>query len=476
PDRRLALGDPGQAEREGCELSDQPWGGRFGEEPDPLIDRFTRSLAVDSRLFREDIAGSRAYAKALVGAGVLTTDEQQRIDLALREIELEMTPPPLGEGRVGAAEDIHMAVEARLRQKLGPLGGKLHTGRSRNDQVAVDLRLFVKTAGAQILEAINALESALIARAEEHLDTVMPGYTHTQRAQPVLLAHHLLAYVEMLRRDRGRMQDALDRADVSPLGAGALAGSGFPIDRTALALDLGFAAAAANSLDVVADRDFALELLAACSIAMIHLSRLCGEIVLWTSVEFSFAALPDALASGSSMMPNKKNPCAAELVRAKSGRVAGDLMNLLMVLKGLPLAYNRDLQEDKEALFDGVDTTIVCLQVAARLVLGLKFDRDVMRTAALSGYTLATEAADYLSRKGMPFRDAHRVVGQMVAKGIATHKGLEDFTLDELQQFSPLFSGDVFGYLTLEGALKSRDVLGGTAPAQVKEALARVKA
>jgi argininosuccinate lyase len=475
-DRRAALGSAGQAEREGCELSDQPWGGRFGEEPDPLIDRFTRSLAVDSRLFREDIAGSRAYAKALVGAGVLTAEERLRIDLALQEIEVEFSPPPLGEGRVGAAEDIHMAVEARLREKLGPLGGKLHTGRSRNDQVAVDLRLYVKTAGADLLDAVSALESALIARAEEHLDTVMPGYTHTQRAQPVLLAHHLLAYVEMLRRDRGRIEDALDRADVSPLGAGALAGSGFPIDRTALAQDLGFATAAANSLDAVADRDFALELLAACSIAMIHVSRLCGEIVLWTSVEFSFAALPDALASGSSMMPNKKNPCAAELVRAKSGRVTGDLVNLLMVLKGLPLAYNRDLQEDKEALFDGVDTTIVCLQVAARLVLGLKFDRDVMGTAALSGYTLATEAADYLSRKGMPFRDAHRVVGQMVAKGIATHKGLEHFSLEELQQFSPLFSADIFDNLTLEGALRSRNVLGGTAPARVKEALAHVKA
>ena len=480
------MGSAGQADVEGCELSDQPWGGRFGEEPDPLIDGFTRSLAVDSRLFHEDISGSRAYAKALVGAGVLTADEQHRIDLALQEIELEMTPPPLagaaassppplGEGRVGA-EDIHMAVEARLLQKLGPLGGKLHTGRSRNDQVAVDLRLYVKTVGAEILDAITGLESAFIARAEEHLDTVMPGYTHTQRAQPVLLAHHLLAYVEMLRRDRGRIAGALGRADVSPLGAGALAGSGFPIDRTALARDLGFAAAAANSLDAVADRDFALELLAACSIVMIHLSRLCGEIVLWTSVEFSFASLPDGLASGSSMMPNKKNPCAAELVRAKSGRVAGDLVNLLMVLKGLPLAYNRDLQEDKEALFDGVDTTLVCLKVAERLVLGLQFDRDIMRAAALAGYTLATEAADYLSRKGMPFRDAHRVVGHIVAKGIATQKGLEDFSLEELQQFSPLFSADIFTHLTLEGALKSRDVLGGTAPGQVKEALARVKA
>jgi argininosuccinate lyase len=487
-DRWLALGDPRQEEREGRALSQQPWGGRFGEEPDPLIDAFTRSLDVDSRLFREDIAGSRAWAKALVRAGVLTPEEQLRIDLALQDIELEMSRPPLagdsgiyppprgGEGRVGVPEDIHMAVEKRLREKLGPLGGKLHTGRSRNDQVALDSRLYVRAAGAQLLEAVSGLESVLITRAEEHLDTVMPGYTHTQRAQPVLLAHHLLAYVEMLRRDAGRIADALGRADVSPLGAGALAGSGFPIDRSELAHDLGFGAASANSLDAVADRDFVVELLAACSIAMIHLSRLCGEIVLWTSVEFSFAALPDALASGSSMMPNKKNPCAAELVRAKSGRVAGDLVNLLMVLKGLPLAYNRDLQEDKEALFDGVDTTLACLKVTARLVQGLRFDRDVMRKAALEGYTLATELADYLSRKGMPFRDAHHLVGRMVAEAIAGNRGLESFSLAELQRFSPLFAADIVDHLTLEGALKSRDVLGGTAPARVKEALSHVKA
>ena len=470
------MGSAGQTEREGRALSKQPWGGRFGEEPDPLIDEFTRSLDVDSRLFREDIAGSRAWAKALVRASVLTPEEQQRIDLALQEIESELSPPPLGEGRVGAAEDIHMAVEKRLLEKLGPLGGKLHTGRSRNDQVTLDLRLYVRAAGAQLLDAVADLESAVITRAEEHLDTVMPGYTHTQRAQPVLLAHHLLAYVEMLHRDGGRIQDALGRADVSPLGAGALAGSGFPIDRTELAHELGFAKATANSLDAVADRDFVVELLSACSITMIHLSRLCGEIVLWTSVEFSFATLPDALASGSSMMPNKKNPCAAELVRAKSGRVAGDLVNLLMVLKGLPLAYNRDLQEDKEALFDGIDTTLACLKVTARLVRGLQFDRNVMRTAAIQGYTLATELADYLSIKGMPFRDAHHLVGRMVAQAIATHRGLEAFSLAELQQFSPLFGADIGDHLTLEGALGSRDVLGGTAPARVKEALAHVKA
>jgi len=406
-----------------------------------------------------------------VGVRVLTAEEQSRLDQALQDIEAEVADADVFDG----AEDVHMAVEARLREKLGPLGGKLHTGRSRNDQVALDLRLYVRTAGGQLLEAVAGLESALVARAEEHVETVMPGYTHTQRAQPVLLAHHLLAYVEMLRRDGDRIKDALRRADVSPLGAGALAGSGFPVDRMALAHELGFATASANSLDAVADRDFVIELLAACSIAMIHLSRLCGEIVLWTSLEFSFASLPDALASGSSMMPNKKNTCAAELVRAKSGRVAGDLVNLLMVLKGLPLAYNRDLQEDKEALFDGVDTTLACLQVTARLVQGLQFDRQAMRKAALDGYTLATELADYLSRQGVPFRDAHHLVGRMVAEAIATHRGLEAFSLAELRRFSPHFTSDVVDHLTLEGALRSRDVLGGTAPGRVREALAHVK-
>jgi argininosuccinate lyase len=304
----------------------------------------------------------------------------------------------------------------------------------------------------------------------------MPGYTHTQRAQPVLLAHHLLAYVQMLHRDRGRIGDALNRADVSPLGAGALAGSGFPIDRQSLAEDLGFAAASSNSLDAVADRDFVVELISACSVAMIHLSRLSGEVVLWTTSEFSFATLPDALASGSSMMPNKKNPCAAELVRAKTGRVAGDLVTLLMVLKGLPLAYNRDLQEDKEALFDAVDTTLDSVRVTAKLIQGIRFNVDVMRTAAISGYTLATELADYLSRKGMPFRDAHRLVGQIVASAISAQRGLESYSVAELQQFSPLFGADVAEHLTLEGALTSRNVLGGTAPQRVKEALARVQA
>jgi argininosuccinate lyase len=478
-DRRVALGSAGQADVKGLALSEQPWGGRFGEEPDPLIDRFTRSLEVDRRLVPQDIAGSRAYAKALIGAGVLTADEQSRIDQALAELLTQPPanfPSPWGEGQGGGSEDIHMWVEQKLRNKLGPLAGKLHTGRSRNDQVAVDLKLYVKSAGAELIDAIAKLESALVARAKEHIDTVMPGYTHTQRAQPVLLAHHLLAYVEMFQRDRGRLADALTRADVSPLGAGALAGSGFPIDRLHLAKELGFTSATGNSIDAVADRDFVIEFISACSIAMIHLSRLCGEVILWTSVEFSFASLPDSLASGSSMMPNKKNPCAAELVRAKTGRVTGDLMNMLMVLKGLPLAYNRDLQEDKEALFDAVDTTGDCLRITTKLVGGLQFHVDRLRSAALEGYTLATELADYLSRKGMPFRDAHRPVGKIVAASVASNRSLDSYRLSELQQFSQLFTDDVVPHLTLKGALASRDVFGGTAPDRVKEALANVQA
>jgi argininosuccinate lyase len=451
-------------------VSSQPWGGRFGEEPDPLLDRFLRSLPVDQRLFKEDIEGSRAYARALLAAGVLAEDEGEAIDRGLEEIGQEIeTGRPLPEG----SEDIHMAIEARLIEKIGPAGGKLHTGRSRNDQVAVDLRLYVRHAAAELSGALMLLEQTLRRRAAEHLDVVMPGYTHTQRAQPVLLAHHLLAYVEMLRRDRGRLSDGSRRADESPLGAGALAGSGVAIDRDTLARELGFARPTANSLDAVSDRDFAIELLAALAILMLHLSRLNGEIVLWTSAEFGFAELPDALASGSSMMPNKKNPCAAELVRAKTGRVTGDLVALLMVMKGLPLAYNRDLQEDKDAVFDGVDTALAALAVTARLVGGIRFNPARMRAAALEGYTLATEAADYLTRRGVPFRQAHRIVGQAVAHAIKQGKPLEGLTLEEWQTFSPQFSADLFQSLTLEAALNARAVVGGTSPTRVKEALSR---
>ncbi len=452
--------------------SAKPWGGRFGEEPDPTVDAFMRSLPFDARLWREDIEGSRAHARALVGAGVLTPDEGVEIDHGLQAIADEMAS---GRSLPEASEDIHMAIEARLIEKIGPLGGKLHTGRSRNDQVALDLRLFVRTAAHKLVNAVDQLKKALTARAGEHIDTVMPGYTHSQRAQPVLLAHHLLAYVEMLRRDLGRIQDAAQRADECPLGSGALAGSGFPIDREKLARELGFNRPTANSLDAVSDRDFVVELLAALSLLLVHLSRLNGEIVAWTSAEFGFAELPDALASGSSMMPNKKNPCASELVRAKTGRVTGDLVAMLIVLKGLPLSYNRDLQEDKEALFDAVDTALDSLTVTARLIEGIRFNRDAMRAAALQGYMLATEAADYLTRKGLPFRDAHRVAGQAVAHAIAENKPLETLTLEEWQRFTPLADAGLFEHLTLESALSARAVLGGTAPARVKEAHAHAK-
>ena len=438
-----------------------------------MIDRFLRSLPFDRRLWREDVAGSRAYARALSAAGILSPAEAAAIDAGLEGIAaaLEAGAPLAQEG-----EDVHMTIEGLLTERIGPLGGKLHTGRSRNDQVATDLRLYVRQAGAQVLEALDRLSGALRARAAEHIGTVMPGYTHTQRAQPVLLAHHLLAYFEMLRRDRGRLEDALERTEVMPLGAGALAGSGFPIDRQQLARDLAFDAASANSLDAVSDRDFVLELLAALSIVMIHLSRLAGEVVLWTSAEFGFAELPDSLASGSSMMPNKKNACAAELVRAKSGRVTGALVAMLMVLKGLPLAYNRDLQEDKEGLFDAVDTTLDSLAVTAILVQGLEFKAERMRAAAIEGNTLATEAADYLVRKGLPFRDAHRAVGSAASYATSAGRPLERLTLDELRRFSPLFEADVFEHLTLEQALRARAVYGGTAPVRVEEALADAEA
>lgn len=452
--------------------SGKPWGGRFLEEPDPGADAFMRSLPVDLRLWREDIEGSRAYARALVTAGVLTAGEGTEIDGGLQVIADELAAGrPLPEG----SEDIHMAIEARLIDKIGPLGGKLHTGRSRNDQVALDLRLYVRDAVGRLDRALAGLRQALVSRAEQHIDTVLPGYTHTQRAQPVLLAHHLLAYVEMVRRDQGRIQDAARRADESPLGSGALAGSGFPLDRDHLARDLGFGRATANSLDAVSDRDFVVELLAALSLVMLHLSRLSTEIVAWTSAEYGFAELPDSLASGSSMMPNKKNPCAAELVRAKTGRVTGDLVAMLMVMKGLPLAYNRDMQEDKEALFDAVDTTLASLEVTTKMVAGIRFNPDAMRAAALEGYTLATEAADYLTRRGLPFREAHRVAGQAVAHALSAGKRLEDLTLEEWQRFSPLADAGLFDHLSLESALNARAVFGGTAPSRVKEALAHAK-
>jgi argininosuccinate lyase len=450
------------------------WGGRFAEATDPRVDRFLESVGFDQRLYVEDIAGSIGHARALHRAGVLTAEESDALVKGLTALQAEIAAGAFPWDP--AHEDVHMNIEAALKERIGPVAGKLHTGRSRNDQVALDLRLWVRTAGAAVLQRIRAAQQALVELGERNVAVVMPAYTHTQHAQPVLFAHHCLAYVEMLERDHGRVRDALARADESPLGAGAAAGTAFPIDREALARDLGFARAAANSLDAVADRDFVLELLAALSILMVHLSRLAGELVLWASAEFAFIELSDRIASGSSMMPNKKNPCSAELVRGKAGRVVGHLVATLMMLKGLPLAYNRDLQEDKEALFDAVDTANGALEQIPVLLQGITVRAEPMRAAAAQGYTLATDLADYLTRKGLPFREAHHQTGQIVAYALAQGKPLEALSVDELRRFAPSVGEDVGGHLTLEASLHKRSGLGGTAPARVQEQLARARA
>ncbi len=449
------------------------WGGRFARPTDPRVDRFLASVAFDQRLYPEDITGSIAHAQALARAGVLSSEEQDALVAGLQSLREEMDAGTFPWDPV--QEDVHLNVEAALRQRIGPVAGKLHTGRSRNDQIALDVRLWLRTAGADLRERIRAAQAALLELAGRYPEAIMPAYTHTQHAQPVLFAHHCLAYVEMLERDAGRLRDALARADECPLGAGAAAGTAFPIDREALAHALGFARATTNSLDAVGDRDFALEILAALSILMMHLSRLAGEIVLWASAEFGFVELDDAVASGSSMMPNKKNPCSAELVRAKSGRVAGHLVGLLMVLKGLPLAYNRDLQEDKEALFDAVDTTAAALEQVPLLLQGLTVRVDRMRSAALDGYTLATDLADYLTRKGLPFREAHHATGQMVSFAVQQGKPLEALSLEEMRRFAPAVDEDVRTHLSLEASVKLRNVVGGTAPEQVRVQLARAR-
>jgi argininosuccinate lyase len=450
------------------------WGGRFAEATDPRVDRFLESVGFDQRLYAEDIAGSIGHARALNRAGVLTAEESDALVKGLTALQAEIAAGAFPWD--SAHEDVHMNIEAALTERIGPVAGKLHTGRSRNDQVALDLRLWVRTAGAAVLQRIRAAQQALVELGERNVAVVMPAYTHTQHAQPVLFAHHCLAYVEMLERDHGRVRDALARADDSPLGAGAAAGTAFPIDREALARDLGFTRAAANSLDAVGDRDFVLELLAALSILMVHLSRLAGELVLWASAEFAFVELSDRIASGSSMMPNKKNPCSAELVRGKAGRVVGHLVATLMMLKGLPLAYNRDLQEDKEALFDAVDTATAALEQIPVLLQGITVRAERMRAAAAQGYTLATDLADYLTRKGLPFREAHHQTGQIVAYALAQGKPLEDLSLEELRRFAPLIEEDVRRHLTLEASLHQRSALGGTAPARVQEQLARARA
>jgi len=449
----------------------KPWGGRFRQSTDPKVEAFTSSLAIDRRLYRQDIAGSIAHCKTLQRAGVLTRREADKLIAGLTRIERE-----IGEGRFRFAaehEDIHMAIEARLTELAGEIGGKLHTGRSRNDQVALDLRLYLREEVADLLARLRRFQESLLALARREISVVMPGYTHLQRAQPVLFAHHLLAYVEMAERDKGRLRDALQRINVMPLGSGALAGTNYPLDREYTARLLDFPAVSQNSLDAVSDRDFVVETLAALALVMTHASRFAEELVLWSSQEFGFVELPDAFCTGSSMMPQKKNPDVPELIRAKAGRVYGHLMTLLTVLKGLPLSYSRDLQEDKGPIFDAVDTVRDCLGLLASVVGGLTVRRAAMARAAASGFLLATELADYLVLKGVPFRAAHAVVGRIVRDRLDRGKELMGISLDDLRSFSPAFEKDALDVLSVEGALERKDQIGGTARKRVE---ARLKA
>tara|TARA_R110002167_G_scaffold306079_1_gene510691 strand:- start:251594 stop:253024 length:1431 start_codon:yes stop_codon:yes gene_type:complete len=451
------------------------WGGRFQGETSALFKLFNDSLPVDYRLFEQDVVGSIAWADAIASVGIITAKECTDLKAALNELLVEVGNDPQAIISNGA-EDIHSFVEQKLIAKVGDLGKKLHTGRSRNDQVATDLKLWCKKEGAALLARLGTLHAELVALAEREVDAVMPGYTHLQRAQPVTFGHWALAYVEMYERDISRLQDALNRADSCPLGSGALAGTAYPIDRHALAAALNFARPTLNSLDSVSDRDHVVELCSAASISMMHLSRMAEDLIFFNSGEANFISLADEVTSGSSLMPQKKNPDALELIRGKTGRVYGSLMGILTTMKALPLAYNKDMQEDKEGLFDVVDSWAICLDMAALVLSGLKVNRPQALVAAQQGYANATELADYLVAKGMPFREAHHVVGEVVVFAIGEQKPIEDLSVAELQKFANVISDDVYPNLTIEACLEKRDVLGGTAINQVQAAIAAKKA
>ena len=449
------------------------WGGRFSEGVDAFVEKFTASIEFDQRMYRQDIAGSIAHATMLEKTGILSSDELQQIINGLNEVQQDIEGGNL-EWSI-PLEDVHMNIEARLTDKIGITGKKLHTGRSRNDQVATDIRLYVRDEIDFICQEITRLQEGLIMLAEREASTIMPGFTHLQTAQPVTFGHHMMAWNEMMERDFERFQDCRKRVNRSPLGAAALAGTTYPIDRHMTASLLGFDAPTENSLDSVSDRDFAIEFCSAASLLMTHLSRASEELILWTSAQFNFIDLPDRFCTGSSIMPQKKNPDVPELVRGKTGRVNGHLISLLTLMKAQPLAYNKDNQEDKEPLFDVIDTVKGCLRAYADMVPAIQVKEDAMREAARRGFSTATDLADYLVRKGMPFRDAHEVVGKSVGYGIEQDKDLSDMSLEELQQFSQTITEDVFDVLTLEGSVNARNHIGGTAPAQVIAAADRAK-
>jgi len=450
----------------------KPWEGRFTEETDPLVEEFTSSIHFDRRLYKADIAGSIAHAEMLAKQGLITEKEAKKIVKALKEIEKEIENGEFPFSK--ELEDIHMNIEARLIEKIGDTGKKLHTGRSRNDQVALDLRIYLKDETGKILKGIFDLQSIILKIATQHMDYVMPGYTHLQRAMPVLLSHHLLAYFEMLTRDWRRFFFTLNSIDFMPLGAGAIAGSSLPLDRKFVAKKLGFSHITANSMDSVSDRDFALDFLYSSAILMMHLSRFAEEIILWCTQEFGFVDLPDRLATGSSMMPNKKNPDVLELIRGKSGRVYGNLLALLVVMKGLPLTYNRDMQEDKEAVFDSADTVRAALAVMKVLLSGIKFNKDRMRNG-VDSYMQATDLAEYLVKKGIPFRTAHSIVGKIISFCYQNNRGIHELTLKELQGFSGEFQEDVLSLLSPEASIKSKITDGGTGTQRVLKQLRECK-
>ncbi len=449
------------------------WGGRFAEGTDAAVERYTASVHYDRRLYRQDIRGSLAHARMLTKVGVLQAEELADIERGLLAIQAEIEAGDFEWDP--ALEDVHMNIEARLTQRIGAAGKKLHTGRSRNDQVATDIRLYLREVLDELDGGLLKLRAALIELAEREAATIFPGYTHLQSAQPVTAGHHLLAWEAMLGRDTARFRDCRSRTNCSPLGAAALAGTSYPIDRAQTANELEFSDLIDNSLDAVSDRDFAIEFCASASVLMMHFSRISEELVLWASPQFGLVELPDRFCTGSSIMPQKKNPDVAELTRGKTGRVYGDLLALLTLMKSQPLAYNRDNQEDKEPLFDAVDTALSAVHIMGAMLPQLKFRPEACRSAASKGYPTATELADYLVRKGVPFRDAHEMVGKTVAHAAARAVDLAELPLADLQQYAPAVSDDVYATLTLEGAVNARDHIGGTAPAQVRAACARAR-
>jgi len=450
-------------------MSEKPWDGRFSEKTDKLVEAFTSSIQIDRRLYVYDIDGSIAHCKMLAKVGIITEGDASVLVQGLEQIKTEIEQ---GQFRFDdSLEDIHMHIEDRLFQIVGTVARKLHTARSRNDQVALDIRMYLRAETLNIIALLQQLRKVIVTLAKTNIDVVLPGYTHLQRAQPVLLSHHLMAYYEMFTRDSERFQDGLKRTDVMPLGSAALAGTTYPIDRHYTAKLLNFPKVSANSMDSVADRDFIIEFLASASLCMVHFSRLSEELILWSSAEFGFVEFSDAFSTGSSIMPQKKNPDVAELVRGKTGSVFGSLIALLTLMKSLPMTYNRDMQEDKKPLFEAADTLKACIEIYTAMLPTMKINKDMMYRAASSGFLNATDMADYLVTKGMPFREAHSCAGKAVAYALRQKKELHELSLEELQTFSSLISEDIFSFLTIEQMICRRKSFGGTAAENVMAAV-----